>query len=299
MANCIRCGKVCADNETMCPECKAWFEEKTKGNGISGASAAKAGKQNPVKENNAKEKKVKEKPIKEKREKKEIQVDKKVLVIAGVLILLLIVGGVLFATLGRGNFVTENAQNDQEVAEDATGDGYIENDYPPEDVPEEMPEEEIPVYDSTEGGIHQYTYLLDDCTWTEAFYKAQEAGGYLARINSLEEFNYIAEQLEDMGYEEKQFRIGGRRDKDSMEYYWVDEYNVLYGDQINTSVYWCTDKWMQNEPSFVDGEIDECYLDIFYYEGEGRWVMNDVPNDIISIVPYYSGKIGYIIEYEN
>ena len=105
--------------------------------------------------------------------------------------------------------------------------------------------------------------------------------------------------LEDMGYEEKQFRIGGRRDKDSMEYYWVDEYNVLYGDQINTSVYWCTDKWMQNEPSFVDGEIDECYLDIFYYEGEGRWVMNDVPNDIISIVPYYSGKIGYIIEYEN
>ena len=139
MANCIRCGKVCADNETMCPECKAWFEEKTKGNGISGASTAKAGKQSPGKENTIKENKVKEKPVKEKKEKKEIQVDKKVLVIAGVIILLLIVGGVLFATLGRGNSAIDVAKNEQEAEQDITGENSKENDYPMEDTSEDLP----------------------------------------------------------------------------------------------------------------------------------------------------------------
>lgn len=31
MAKCIRCGKPCASGETMCDECKAWFQEKTGG----------------------------------------------------------------------------------------------------------------------------------------------------------------------------------------------------------------------------------------------------------------------------
>jgi len=28
-------------------------------------------------------------------------------------------------------------------------------------------------------------------------------------------------------------------------------------------------------------------------------VWNDVPNDIISVVPSYRGRVGYIVEYEN
>lgn len=28
------------------------------------------------------------------------------------------------------------------------------------------------------------------------------------------------------------------------------------------------------------------------------WEWNDVPDDIIAVVPYYHGKIGYIVEYE-
>lgn len=37
MANCIRCGKPCNNGETMCDECKAWFQEKTGGSTIPGA----------------------------------------------------------------------------------------------------------------------------------------------------------------------------------------------------------------------------------------------------------------------
>ena len=29
MATCIRCGKSCNDGETMCDDCKLWFQQKT------------------------------------------------------------------------------------------------------------------------------------------------------------------------------------------------------------------------------------------------------------------------------
>lgn len=48
----------------------------------------------------------------------------------------------------------------------------------------------------------------------------------------------------------------------------MNENNELYGDRINN------------------------------YSKGNEWIWNDVLNDIISIVPYFSGKIGYIVEYE-
>ncbi len=43
MANCIRCGKPCNNGETMCDECKAWFQEKTGGATIPGAKKVAGG----------------------------------------------------------------------------------------------------------------------------------------------------------------------------------------------------------------------------------------------------------------
>ena len=292
MGKCIRCGKTCPDNENMCDDCRARLEEKTKGSTVSGAGQEQKPKKGPI----------------------------LWIILAAVAVIAAVV--IIAALSGRGEKkkgknvepamealtagveTTEAAEAKAKPDEETIlKESETETAQPQEPETEtEPPAETEPPYDVTEGEIHRYDYIVEDCTWSEAFEKAKMMGGYLAHINSQEEFDYIINEITALEYGNIMFRIGGRRNMRDTEYYWVNERNRIYGELINGPEYWNNSLWMENEPSYQDGEdgeIAENCLDIFYYSGEERWVWNDIPDDILKVVPYYSGKIGYIVEYEN
>ena len=151
----------------------------------------------------------------------------------------------------------------------------------------------------TEEGIHRYEYVIEDCTWNQAFQKAKDRGGYLVHFDSREEYIFVLSEIVQNELDDIKFLIGARRDLSSRDYYWVDENNALYGDSLNSPGFWAFPEWMANEPSFKDGDTVEAYMDIFYFSEQKRWVWNDVPNDILAIAPYYSGSVGYIVEYDS
>ena len=155
--------------------------------------------------------------------------------------------------------------------------------------------------DSKDTGIHRYDFFLSDGTWEDAYRGCKERGGHLVTFESQEEFLYVCSLLSQNGQESNVFFIGGRRDLDSQNYYWVDQNNNLTGSVLNAPDAWNSGYWLSNEPSFKDTSlgIDEHVLSIFFYTGSNQWVWNDEPNDLASAVPSYRGKIGYICEYDN
>lgn len=158
-----------------------------------------------------------------------------------------------------------------------------------------------PEEDSVVEETHTYEIVLEDCTWEEASRAAKDAGGYLVNINDEEEYDRIISQLRREGYDDQgyQFYLGALRDYDTYGYYWIDEDDVMYGDDISSYSYWASDEWFSGEPSYYDEEeeVDEYYLDMFYRTEDGAWYWNDIANDILEMAPYYSGRVGYIIEY--
>lgn len=155
-------------------------------------------------------------------------------------------------------------------------------------------EKEASVEDEAFSEGHRYQLILEDATWQEAYNDCLNRGGYLVQINSEEEFQSVIEMIEDAGMQNVHFYLGGRRDADSHEYYWVDERNGLAGTMLNPEgTSWAAVHWMENEPSFSSEDEEEMYMNLIYYKD--NWVLNDVPMDITI---YYPGKTGYICEFD-
>lgn len=145
---------------------------------------------------------------------------------------------------------------------------------------------------------HRYELVIEDCTWEEARQKCADKGGYLAVLETEEEWEALIKTIELNGLSDKQFFIGARRDLNGSTYYWVDAQNQLTGESLNEDSSVMKSHWMQGEPSYQDQSIPEYCVNMYYYKNEGRWVLNDIPNAILEAVKSYSGKIGYICEYE-
>ena len=145
----------------------------------------------------------------------------------------------------------------------------------------------------------RYEVYYQRGSWDEALKACQDAGGHLACIQSREELDYIIDGLEKGDCRGQRFYIGAKRETRDSEYYWITDSQRSPENALNASGAWCRNVWMNGEPTFRDASVnaDETVVEMFYYEGEGRWVWNDVPNHLENYVPS-STKMGYICEYD-
>ena len=159
--------------------------------------------------------------------------------------------------------------------------------------------EEAPAF-TEDYEIHEYDFITDDITWEEAWQEAIIRGGYLAHIDTEEEEQYLVDRLSNMLNPALCYFIGGKREAGSEEYYWV----APDGTQGTSELTWdsvCKKHWLEGEPSYYDETtgIEEMYMDILYLKKKDAWFLNDAPNDMIAASEAWSGKIGYIVEYDN
>lgn len=126
-----------------------------------------------------------------------------------------------------------------------------------------------------------YKAVKSDDKWTDANLQALKSGGKLVSINSPEEFDNVCSLAEEEDI--KVFWVGAKRDSSDL---WED---ALWSDGSGFTF----TRWFKGEPTYTseDGE-DEKYLMVF--KVGDKWYFNDAQNDVSH---YYSGKMGYIIEY--
>lgn len=151
--------------------------------------------------------------------------------------------------------------------------------------------------------IHNYQVVISDISWYEAKAECERAGGYLVRINTAEEYRYIIDFLNTNGYTEIHFYLGGRRNYDGRDYYWIDENDTFIEECLNNPESWTNGYWYKNEPSYEDigsdisGNIEENVMNLFYVKDS--WYLNDSSEDMAYYYPeWLDGKVGYIIEFE-
>lgn len=185
------------------------------------------------------------------------------------------------------------------------GDGLdSEEGYPGENYPEESSAEDANATEppaegiAVEEGIGTYELIVADVTWSQAYYDCMDRGGHLVRITTDAEYQAILQQISSEGKENIIFWLGGARNDDS-GYYWIYDDGYFGSEVLNEDAKYAS-YWLDGEPSFHDDAagVDETRMSMFRLSSSGQWVWNDVPDDILSAAGFYSGKIGYICEYE-
>lgn len=148
-------------------------------------------------------------------------------------------------------------------------------------------------------GIHSYRFVQEDVTYNLAAARARSMGGYLARIDSQEEYDAILEQLKEKhawGSDVLEYYIGGRRCAAQKRYYLTDQNGKVSSDHfVGNDEPWF---WGPNEPSCGSPDSDRTALSIAYREDLGDWYGEDTIEDILTPYPEFSGQIGYIVEIE-
>lgn len=133
----------------------------------------------------------------------------------------------------------------------------------------------------------RYEVVKEDCTWIQANNECMAKGGHLVTITSQEEEDKVSQMAQDAG----------------LQFVWMGGYTSEKDDQVYG--HWVTGEpfsysaWYPNEPSRDDKDgTPEFYL--MLWNVDNAWTWNDQRDDIFSSgLKYFTGKTGYICEYED
>ena len=142
---------------------------------------------------------------------------------------------------------------------------------------------------------YRYEIIAGDYSWSEADAACRAKGGYLATIDSPEEYRTLCQLAEQFN----STRADGRK----MVYLWMggslpygsSTWKWSTGETIPLSNYY----WYKGEPSYEDQGVAENCLCLWNLSHNGYdWTLNDQRNDIVQDFPSLSGKVGFICEYK-
>ena len=147
-------------------------------------------------------------------------------------------------------------------------------------------------------GDVRYNWVVSDLSWTDAFRKARDCGGTLARFDSTDDFFDCVYEIYSYDFDTlygRSFRFGARWDEDKGHFYMVDADNEPCGSPLETKNSWAYRCWDLGEPSYEWNGHKETTIS-FRLEGEENWPWSDMADQV-----YQPGQglYGFILEFEN
>ena len=139
---------------------------------------------------------------------------------------------------------------------------------------------------------HRYVIEKANISWVGAQDRCLANGGYLAVINTRDEFNKITAQADEQGVEF--LWIGARRDVLSNTFVWERDEKVEANVDPNDRR---MSLWATAEPSFIDDVgTEENYLILWNHDG--GWRYWDSIGDLSQIYGW-RGRIAYVCEFDS
>ena len=149
---------------------------------------------------------------------------------------------------------------------------------------------------------HRYKLISGNTSWPEAWKRSLETGGYLARLETEEEYKQIVDKLGSNSETSKLWYIylGGERDEMGAYRWKSEDGEYLEGDLADSSL-WYMGYWYPGEPSFTDEDegrtIEETCITLM--KVDEKWYFNDSNIDLTSAYSDLAGDdIAYLVEFE-
>lgn len=151
---------------------------------------------------------------------------------------------------------------------------------------------------------HTYELIIDDVTWNEAQEICKQKGGYLATITCTDEAKKVSALIQEQGLEDYAMFVGYRDCEWIGDTFYSNRWINADGsfENVMPAMY---DFWKYNWPDYdyhteewrVERQETDCGLAKYSKLTDMIYIF-EAPDELLTISPQYTGKMGFICEYD-